>query len=146
MIPEINELLAAYCFAIDLRNWDDLRAVFADDAIITYSGPRVSSGIEEIISFFTEATSTVAATQHLLHTSRVWADGPDSARGLTHVTAHHIAHDVAFPAPPSAVFSVTGTYTDEFARTPAGWRITRRTLQLLTQSGDPAILRPSSNA
>jgi hypothetical protein len=119
-----------------------LREVFADDATITYSGPRVSTGIDEIISFFAGATSTVAATQHLLHTSRVWADGPDAAHGLTHVTAHHIAHDVVLPAPPSGTFSVTGTYTDDFARTQAGWRITSRTLRLLTQSGDPAILRP----
>jgi hypothetical protein len=137
----IDDLLARYCFAIDLRNWDELREVFAADAVITYSGPRVSSGIADIVAFFTEATSTVAATQHLLHTSRVWADGSYAARGLTHVTAHHIARDIDLPAPAPAVFTVTGTYDDVFARTPAGWRISRRELRLLTQSGDPSILR-----
>jgi uncharacterized protein (TIGR02246 family) len=137
----IDDLLARYCFAIDLRDWEGLRDVFGADAVITYSGPRVSSGIDEIVAFFRTATAAVAATQHLLHTSRVWATGPDAAAGLTHVTAHHVGHGTAMPAPEAATYTVTGSYDDRFARTPGGWRITRRTLTLLTQAGDPAILR-----
>src|SRR5882762_959567 len=133
---------APYCFALDLHDFEDMREVFTPDAVITYSGPRVSTGIDEIITFFRVATSTVDATQHLLHTSRIWSDGPDAAHGLTHVTALHTAHDVPLPAPASATYTVTGTYTDDFSRTPAGWRIARRTLRLVTQTGDPTILRP----
>jgi uncharacterized protein (TIGR02246 family) len=138
---EIDDLLARYCFAIDLRDWEGLRGVFAPDAVITYSGPRVSTGIEEIVAFFRATASAAAATQHLLHTSRVWATGPDTARGLTHVTAHHVSHGAAMPAPAAATYTVTGSYDDMFARTTEGWRIVRRTLTLLTQAGDPAILR-----
>jgi hypothetical protein len=139
---EIDDLLARYCFAIDLRDWEGLREVFAHDAMITYSGPRVSTGIDEIVAFFRATASAVAATQHLLHTSRVWAAGPDTAEGLSHVTAHHVGHGTVLPAPESATYTVTGTYDDRFARTPEGWRIARRTLTLLTRVGDPAILRP----
>jgi uncharacterized protein (TIGR02246 family) len=138
---EIDDLLARYCFAIDLRDWEGLRGVFAPDVVITYSGPRVSTGIEEVVAFFRATASAAAATQHLLHTSRVWATGPDTARGLTHVTAHHVSHGAAAPAPEAATYTVTGTYDDRFARTAGGWRIARRTLTLLTQAGDPAILR-----
>ena len=137
---EIDDLLARYCFAIDRRDWAGLREVFAPDAVITYSGPRVSTGIDEIEAFFRSATSAVAATQHLLHTSRVWATGPGAAAGLTHVTAHHVGHGAAMPAPQAATYTVTGTYDDRFARTPGGWRIVRRTLTLLTTAGDPAVL------
>ncbi|GAA1268927.1 hypothetical protein GCM10009609_35040 [Pseudonocardia aurantiaca] len=107
-----------------------------------YSGPRVSRGIDDIVAFFRTTASAVAATQHLLHTSRVrpTAD-PDVADGLSHVTAHHVGHG-ARPAPPEAVYTVTGTYTDRFERTPDGWRIGHRTLTLLTCAGDPKILRP----
>jgi len=62
--------------ALDLHDFEDMREVFTPDAVITYSGPRVSTGIDEIITFFRVATSTVDATQHLLHTSRIWSDGP----------------------------------------------------------------------
>jgi 3-phenylpropionate/cinnamic acid dioxygenase small subunit len=127
----IDDLLARYCFAIDLRDWEDLREVFARDAVITYSGPRVSAGIDQIVEFFRSTTSAVAATQHLLHTSE----------GLSHVTAHHAGQDVARPAPEAATYTVTGTYHDRFARTGDGWRIAGRTLTLLTSAGDPAILR-----
>jgi len=137
----IDDLLARYCFAIDLRDWEGLREVFARDAVITYSGPRVSTGIDQIVAFFRTTTSLAAATQHLLHTSRVWATGPDTAEGLSHVTAHHVGHDAVLPAPEAATYTVTGTYHDQFARTGEGWRIGRRTLTLLTSAGDPAILR-----
>jgi uncharacterized protein (TIGR02246 family) len=139
---EIDDLLARYCFAIDLRDWDGLREVFAPDAVITYSGPQVRTGINEIVAFFRAAVGT-ATTQHLLHTSRVWATGPDTAEGLSHVTAHHVGHDVVLPATEAATYTVTGTYDDRFTHTPVGWRIARRTLSLLTRAGDPAILRPS---
>ncbi len=138
---DIDDLLARYCFAIDLRDWEALRQVFAPDAVITYSGPRVSTGIDQIVAFFRTTASDVAATQHLLHTSRVWATGPDTASGLTHVTAHHVGHGTAMPAPETATYTVTGSYDDRFASTPDGWRISRRTLTLLTSAGDPAILR-----
>jgi uncharacterized protein (TIGR02246 family) len=138
---EIDDLLARYCFAIDRRDWEGLRGVFAPDAVITYSGPRVSTGIEEVVAFFRATASAAAATQHLLHTSRVWATGPDAAAGLSHVTAHHVGHGAAMPAPAVATYTVTGSYDDLFARTTEGWRIVRRTLTLLTQAGDPAILR-----
>jgi len=139
---EIDDLLARYCFAIDRRDWAGLREVFAVDAVITYSGPRISAGINEIVAFFRTTASGAAATQHLLHTSRVWATGPDTAEGLSHVTAHHVGHGVVLPAPEAATYTVTGTYDDRFARTPGGWRIAQRTLTLLTRAGDPALLRP----
>ena len=135
---EIDDLLARYCFALDRREWADLGDVVADDAVITYSGPRVSAGLGQIIEFFRTTASAVAVTQHLLATSRVWATGPDAAEGLTHVTAHHVGYDVPLPAP--SVYTVTGTYQDVFVRTAVGWRIWRRTLTLLTRAGDPAIL------
>ena len=140
----IDDLLAQYAFAIDMRVWDDLRSVFADDAEIDYSGGQQRhAGIENIVEFFRATAGRVAATQHLLHTSRVWPTGPDAAAGLTHVTAHHIAAGEPRPAPPSATFTVTGTYTDRFVRTPAGWRIIARRLDLLTRAGDPALLHPN---
>jgi 3-phenylpropionate/cinnamic acid dioxygenase small subunit len=137
---EIGDLLARYCFAIDRRDWAALRDVFAADARATYSGRRTSTGVDEIVAFLRTTASAVAVTQHLLHTSLLRATGPDSAAGLTHVTAHHVGYDVALPAPEALTYTVTGSYDDRFTRTAAGWRIARRTLTLVTSAGDPAIL------
>lgn len=137
---EISDLLARYGFALDLRRWDELRDVFTEDAGIHYSGTTEHTGIDDIVTFFRVTASSVAATQHLMHTSRVWPTGPDTAEGLTHVTAHHAAHGVPPPVPAESTFTVTGTYTDLFARTSRGWRIRHRRLTLHTQSGDPSIL------
>lgn len=142
---EIDDLLARYCFTLDLRDWDGLRHVFAPDAVITYSGSRTSAGIDDIVKFFRVTASAAAATQHLLHTSRVWATGARTAAGLAHVTAHHLARGAARPTDEASTYTVTGTYADDFTLTTAGWRISRRILTLLTKAGDPAILaRPAS--
>jgi 3-phenylpropionate/cinnamic acid dioxygenase small subunit len=138
---EIDDLLARYGFAIDLREWDDLRSVFADDASIDYSGStQQHTGVDDIVEFFRSTASRCAATQHLMHTSQVWSTGADTAEGRTHVTAHHVANGVPHPVPQEATFTVTGTYTDRYIRTPDGWRIAYRRNSLLTRSGDPGIL------
>lgn len=139
----IDELLARYAFAIDLREWDDLRCVFAADARIDYSGgTQRHTGIENVVGFFRATAGRVAATQHLLHTSRVWSTAPGSAAGLTHVTAHHVGPGSPLPAPAAATFTVTGTYTDRFTLTADGWRIAERRLDLLTSAGEPTLLQP----
>jgi 3-phenylpropionate/cinnamic acid dioxygenase small subunit len=39
---EIDDLLARYAFALDLREWHDPRSVFSEDAEIDYSKVRVA--------------------------------------------------------------------------------------------------------
>lgn len=142
----IDDLLARYAFAIDLREWDDLRDVFAKDAEIEYSGgTQCHAGIDAIVEFFRTTAGRVAATQHLLHTALIRATGPDTATGLTHVTAHHVAHGSSRPAPATATYTVTGTYTDRFTRTTDGWRIAARRLDLLTCTGDTSLLDAKPN-
>ncbi len=136
---EIDDLLARYGFALDLRRWDDLRSVFTEDAVIDYDWSTPHSGIEDIVEFFRASASSVAATQHLMHTTLVTGTGEDTAEGIAHVTAHHMAAGTP-PVPADATFTVTGTYTDRYVRTDAGWRIAHRKLTLVTQAGNPGLL------
>jgi hypothetical protein len=46
---EIDDLLARYAFAIDLREFDELRGVFTDHAVIHYAGTAAHAGIEQIV-------------------------------------------------------------------------------------------------
>jgi hypothetical protein len=140
----IADLQARYGFALDLRAFDDLRAVFTEDAEIDYSmSTQCHTGLDRIVAFFRSTATRVGATQHLMHTSLVWATGPDTVEGRTHVTAHHTARGVAPPVPAASTYTVTGTYTDRYVRTATGWRIRYRRNTLLTCAGDPAILAPS---
>jgi len=129
----IDDLLARYAFALDLRQWDELRQVFAEDATLDYSTETnvVHSGIDEIIEYISTALSRRPGSQHLIHTTQVWSTGPDSASGRTHATAQHLAPGSTPPVSLAEVYSVGCTYTDEFVRTPDGWRISRRKLMIL---------------
>ncbi|MEZ0365855.1 nuclear transport factor 2 family protein [Mycobacterium sp. pUA109] len=137
---ELRDLISDYAFAIDLRQCDALRDVFTVDARIEYDGSTPHHGIDAIVNFFRTSASSCQATQHLIHTYRFRGINADQADGLIHVTAHHVANEVALPVLENDTFTVTGTYTDHYERTEAGWRIASRKLVLITRAGNPAVM------
>jgi ketosteroid isomerase-like protein len=123
---EIQDLLVAYCHAIDTRDWDALDDVFTDDAVIDYTemgGTR--GGLAATKAFLAEALAGFTSYQHLAATSAVDIDG-DTARGRT------ICHNPMILGPPPGTDGPTRIlfaglwYRDVFVRTPAGWRIRER--------------------
>lgn len=137
---ELRDLIADYAFAIDLRQWDALRNVFSVGAEIDYDSSTPHHGIDAIVDFFRKSASSCQATRHLIHTYRFRRIDDDHAEGRIHVTAHHVANGVELPAPENDTFTVTGTYTDHYERTEAGWRISSRKLALITRTGNPGVL------
>lgn len=138
---ELQDLAARYAFALDMRQWDELRSIFTADGHIDYSNSQVvRDGIDAIVAFFSTEAAIPAATLHLMHTTLQWATSEDTAEGRIHVTAHHIAHGAPQPAPPTHDYVVACTYTDQYVRTPEGWRISKRRCTTLTHVGDPAVL------
>lgn len=136
---QIADVIAKYGIHLDRREFERLAEVFIPDVVLDYDLVGVRKGLDEAIAFFSGSVLSVQATQHLMHTTLVESDG-DGAVGVVHVTAHHVANEAALPAPPEQVYTVTGTYTDRYVRTPDGWRIAHRHLKLLTTTGDPAVL------
>lgn len=120
---EINDLLNAYCDAVDTVNIDDFDNIFTQDAIIDYSAfgfPRVS--FHETKEFLKEALPKVPGKQHMIANSVIRIDG-DTATGKT----------LCFN--PMTVPEEDGSYTmthfglwyiDKFIRTGSGWRISER--------------------
>jgi len=73
---EIDDVLIAYCHAIDSHAWDELDAVFTPDAWVDYTvfgGP--AGPYPEIKSFLAEALPRFAYAQHIISTSKVKLDG-----------------------------------------------------------------------
>lgn len=117
---EIQSLMIAYCHAIDRRDWDALDDVFTPDAIIDYSEMvGVKGTLPEIKRFLADSMQQLAATQHIISTSKIELQG-DRAVGSTICTNPMVLK------PDNHVFFVGLWYRDEFVRTPRGWRIASR--------------------
>jgi len=120
---EIQDLLAAYSYAIDTRNWDALDDVFTPDAQIDYSEMGGSKGtLADTKKFLRKAMVQFASFQHMVATSQIKIRG-DVAEGRT------ICHN---PMVLDRGNGETHTfycglwYRDRFVRTPQGWRIQER--------------------
>ncbi|HJP66702.1 MAG TPA: nuclear transport factor 2 family protein [Actinomycetota bacterium] len=82
---EIDDLLSAYAAAIDAKDWDALRTLFADEAVLDYtgsSGPRGS--FDEVLPFLQQGLGLFTMTQHLITNRQIAVDG-DSARSSAYL-------------------------------------------------------------
>lgn len=120
---EIQDLLAAYCDAIDTQNWDALDEVFTTDAVIDYTEMGgVRGTLVEIKEFLGKVMPAFVSYQHLVSSTKLTFDG-DTARGRT------ICHNPLISDIGSGRTLVTFCglwYRDTFVRTADGWRISDR--------------------
>lgn len=123
---EIQQLLIDYSTAIDRRRFDDLDRVFTPDAYIDY---RAMGGIDghypEIKTWLAEVLPHFPAYAHLLGNVdvRVRAGG-DGAASRT-ICFNPMVLGGSDGADGRVLFCGFW-YDDEFVRTPAGWRVSRR--------------------
>jgi hypothetical protein len=119
---EISDLLVAYAYAIDRRQWDALDEIFLLDAVVDY---REMGGIRgtlpEIKDFLAASMGAFARTQHLMASSKVALDG-DTATAVTMCHNPMVLADVA----PQRLMTCSLWYHDALVRTVDGWRIASR--------------------
>ncbi len=120
---EIQDLLVAYSYAIDTRDWDALDDIFTPDAHIDYTAFGGSAGnLGETKAFLAEAMPMFRSFQHMVATSKIEIDG-DTA----HVkTICHNPMVMNLGEEKVQVFYCGLWYVDEMVRTPEGWRIKTR--------------------
>ncbi len=116
---EIQDLLVAYSYAIDSRDWAALDDVFTPDAFIDYTCfGGIAGTLPEIKKFLDEAMPAFSSFQHMVATSKVELDG-DTAKAKT------ICHNpMVMPVRDDKVqvFYCGLWYVDDLVRTPEGWR------------------------
>lgn len=120
---EIQDLINNYSAVIDQKRFDDLRDVFTEDAHIDYSavgGPAGGRG--EIIAFLHKVMGMFPNHQHLNANAQITVDG-DTATGR--VMCFN-PQEISMPDDKTHIFMVGLWYVDEYRRTQAGWRISRR--------------------
>ena len=133
----IAEVLYRYATALDTRNWDLLRTVFTEDGVYVMGQRGTLTGVGSIAEKLTEVIGGLRATQHLIGNEVIEVDG-DSARCTSYVRAQHYqtGHDTG-----GNTLDMGGTYVDHLTRTPQGWRITRRVLEITWREGTSGIPR-----
>jgi len=120
---EIQDLLYRYADAIDQERFDELRDVFAEDAHIDYSAFGGSVGDRDhTIAFLKKAMPMFPNTQHSNANVQIRVNG-DRATGR--VMCFN-PQEVRLPGGGSQIFMLGLWYVDEYVRTKAGWRISKR--------------------
>src|SRR5277367_6767264 len=118
---EIQQLIVDYSTAIDTRHFDDLDAVFTQDAYIDYTA---LGGIEgrypEVKAWLAEVLPNFPMYAHMLGNFSVRIDG-DTASSRT-----ICFNPMVLGGEKEQVMFCGLWYDDEFLRTPEGWRMTRR--------------------
>ncbi|WP_326547285.1 nuclear transport factor 2 family protein [Mycolicibacterium sp. ND9-15] len=122
---EIQQLLIDYSTAIDQKRFDDLDQVFTADAYIDYRAMGgIDGGYPQIKAWLAEVLPNFPAYAHLLGNFdvniRYHSDGDTAAARTLCFNPMVLGGDKG------QVLFCGLWYDDEFARTPDGWRITRR--------------------
>jgi hypothetical protein len=119
---EIQQLLAAYCTAIDAGRFDELDQLFTDDAEIDLSVTGGAYGpFGEVKAWLIETLSSMGAYMHLVSNIDLRLTG-DTATART-----ACVNPLVLDSKSNAVYLICFWYDDEFTRTSGGWRFRKRT-------------------
>lgn len=132
---EILELRSRYGRALDKRDWDLMRTVFAEDATADFALGQPFDGIDDIIKACRSQMDNLDHTQHFFGNHEIELDG-DRATGRHKLIGSAFLHtQVGGPT-----VCIRGEYVDEYIRTDEGWRISRRELSVDWGEGNTGIL------
>ena len=131
---DVQHLAIRYADALDRRDWALLRTCFRPDASIVYPFGPVD-GYEAIERLCRQALDPLDATQHLLGNFAIEVLG-DRATCSSYFQAQHVRAGTAG----GDSYTVGGRYLDDLVHTDGGWKISRRRLERMWTSGNPAVL------
>jgi 3-phenylpropionate/cinnamic acid dioxygenase small subunit len=137
----VRDLVAAYAFGLDQRDWDLWRSVFTDEVLIDLTDyepepPPQRLPVDVHEAYVRRLFAGFEATQHFLGTTRVALTGDEAV-----VTAHMRAEHWLTSGQGGDRYTMYGTYTDACVRTDAGWRIASVKLTLLREEGNRHLMR-----
>jgi ketosteroid isomerase-like protein len=121
----IADVLYRYSSAVDSFDKAGVRSALADDIWAQYGNGDPVEGGDKLADWIAEATATVIWQHHLLNVYHITIDG-DQAKTLSYLTSYQV-----FNENPDAAIILVARYHDELKRTPDGWKISRRVMEVL---------------
>jgi hypothetical protein len=122
---DIADVLYTYSSSVDSFDTEGVRSALADDIWAQYGNGEAVVGGDKLAGWIAEATATVIWQHHLLNVYHVTIDG-DQAKALSYLTSYQV-----FEENPQAAIILVARYHDELRRTPSGWKISKRIMELL---------------
>jgi len=122
---DIADVLYRYSSAVDSFDKEGLRSCLADDISAQYGNSEPVTDADTLANWITDATATCIWQHHLLNVYHVDIDG-DHAKTLSYLTSYQV-----FEEDPKAAIILVARYHDELRRTPDGWKIAKRVMELL---------------
>lgn len=121
-IIEIQQLLAAYVFAIDAKDYDALDAVFVPGATVDYRAAGGGAGTWPTMKAWLKgALAPFPLTQHLIGLPLIRLEGDRASARTMLFNPMRLARSSG-----EELFFVGCTYVDDLVRTAEGWRIAKR--------------------
>ncbi len=133
----IVDLTIAYGWILDHGPRSDLDQVFTEDAVAIYGGQRFD-GLATIVDKVEASLGHLTVSQHLVGNQQVRIDG-DTATCRCYLHAQHTKRGTEG----GDNYVIAGRYLDELVRTPVGWRITHRVLEVDWTEGNIDVVRQS---
>jgi len=132
--------------AIDVKNWDGVRAAFADDVDTDYSSlfgvPAARVKADDLVAGWRTFASPFDVTQHFIGPFVVLSRSAERVTAETHVRAYHRIKEL----PGGDIWMVAGHYTVQLARTGGAWKIAGITLHVFYQEGNMRIPEAARSA
>jgi uncharacterized protein (TIGR02246 family) len=122
----IRSVLHAYCDAVDRNDIEAAAALFTEDCRYDFA-PGFQGAGREALREVVAAVGQFSATSHHLSNVEVEFEGNGRASSVAYLFAWH-----RFPDHPSRADAyLWGRYVDALVRTPEGWRIAERRMEIV---------------
>jgi uncharacterized protein (TIGR02246 family) len=130
-VEAIKQLKARYFRLMDTKDWEGMRAVFADDVYVdtTSSGGRVVEGADEFMAGLRAVIGDVLTVHHG-HMPEIEVTSPTTATGIW-------AMEDLLRWPDGTELRGFGHYLEEYEKADGEWRIKRLTLTRLRTDTTP---------
>ena len=122
---QIRQLVARYCFTIDDRDINGIRALFTDDAVLkSADGVMNATGVDAIMAQYDGRFAVLGAGHHFMHDIEI-----NFAGGGNEATGRVSGHAELWRAGTMMVAALR--YDDVYRNSAAGWKFASRTINFL---------------
>ena len=139
----VHNVMHRYALAIDTKDWDALRSVFADEVVADFT----SFGAKEVYrgegsGWAKQISATISgmdATQHLMG-NHLYVINDEWAVGTTYIQARHVCRNDWG----GDVYTVGGHYDVTMTRVDGEWKISEYAINCTWHEGDRHVLKAAT--